>query len=991
MRSGHINSRSKPPPPQIPINLRWCNRALRPLTSIYVRLEKHWKISPLRDEEYIQRAYGGCESSFNSSQNGRRSMSGSGNASDSESAKEDPTWVPGDAVRKPIKHRYSGRKERSRTNFRSKVVVRSPETEKLQPGQLAIATPLILGKRRMVSFPKMSTSVDSTENEMPQAQKMFSYSKRKYLGTSWSLSEIAHGIEDTYNDPSYVAIVQTIFSAWDTFLRMSDPQQSKPHRGANSLLSMALSTTSKYILQEQERVNSLEEKDEETDVAGCIITELEKMYAMGDNGWRPLKELVRSHGIHLMCEAIRRRWLSPQLSRRIVLQSFSLQAHDAASALLSAMLSISPVIPPPIRLDSNLFKSSHSVALHTLESYVRPSGGFSIFFREMASLLDRGRLPAEWIATDSMKYYLTAALQSLAADDEHSFASLRLITSSILAAAGSKRTIPPQVLSNLRRSKRGAIRVRKSESEAGFTSSFLNPKASCYDPISIALSNSITSILTVLSSSHFAKSGFGKAVASTMYNLLSYVSTIVQRDIERTIFDKGKNKLNLQPTRACAILLSDFLANFLGNSRKESQRQSAICASPILHNLGYLTAMHTNKKELVEELADFILQIARCLGRVQNDNGFEVAKRFTLAFNTSSVKKHPILRIVLSKVAVEVALKFAESTCLQEHHDWASYIQDQVAACDFSEGDMDELQPLTPSLRRTETGFRWEDGIGEWVAKSPILSRARSSKSTPPLPDSTASTSQRGMTDLKMEISDTEESSSGFSMTSNQNGDNSSVSSEYSDSPPPKRKRLAGSFGDQSSIRVSERGQNNTYFPQRQAARHWSPSIDSQSDNESRHCRRVARKLVSPTTTGHQRSTGGTRMHWRNGNSDNVAVVIEVPRKRKPNDLGAMSLKEHVVCRRKRRATEPFGSKSSAFTPTDKEEENEEDEEEEDILNHAPALSQRFQHRIQTASSQTQTRLKKFRSARPRRSARLSLAERVIPCSDSSEDELSFC
>lgn len=164
--------------------------------------------------------------------------------------------------------------------------------------------------------------------------------------------------------------------------------------------------------------------------------------------------------------------------------------------------------------------------------------------------------------------------------------------------------------------------------------------------------------------------------------------------------------------------------------------------------------------------------------------------------------------------------------------------------------------------------------------------------------------------------------------------------------------------------------------------------MDTQSDNESRHCQRVPRKLVSPTTTGHQRSTRGTRMH---GNSDNVAVVIEVPRKRKPNDLGAVSLKEHIACRRKRRATEPFGSKSSASNLTDKERENEEDEEEEDILNHAPALSQRFQHRIQTASSQAQIRLKESRSARPRRSARLSLAERMIPCSDSSEDELSFC
>ncbi|KAM5451008.1 hypothetical protein MaudCBS49596_004119 [Microsporum audouinii] len=982
MGSHHPNSRSKPEPPQIPINLRWCNRALRPLTSIYLRLEKHWKISPLRDEEYIRRAYGGGgggggEGSFDRIQNARRSASGPTDVSDSESSKEDPTWVPGDAVRKPIKHRYSGRKDRPRTNVRSKVVVKSPETEKLQPGQLTIATPLILGKRRMINPEKAPAPDDdsSTGNETFQRQKIFSYSKHNSLGNSWGLSEIAHGIEDTYNDPSYVAIVQTIFSAWDTFLRMSTPQQNHHDRGAKSLLSMALSTTSKYILQEQERVNSLEDKGEETDVAGFIITELEKMYAMGNNGWKPLKELVRSHGIHLMCEAIRKRWLSPQLSRRIVLQSFFLSAHDAAAALLSALISLSPVIPPPIRLDCNLFKPSHSVALCTLETYVKSSGNFSIFFREMASLLDRGRLPAEWLATNSMKYYLTAALQSLAIGDEHSFASLRLISSAILAAAGSKRSIPARVLNSLRRSKRGTTRCRKSESEAGLASWLPSQKINCHDPISIALSNSITSILTVLSGSHFAKFGFGRAKGSTMCNLLIFLSTAVQRDIEKAMLDRSKNKLDLQPTRACAILLADFLINCLcSNCNASGSKAAAIHALPLIHNLGYLIGIHTNKKELVKELAGFVLQIARCLGRVRNDNGFEAAKRFTLSFNFSGIKGYPVLQIVLSKVAVEVALKFAEATCLQEHHDWASYIQDQVAACAFDMDDLDEMQPMTPSLRRSETGFRWEDGIGEWVAKTPSFSQTRGSRSTSPLPNDSDSHPQIGISGHLREISDTEESDSGFSTASTEIKENSSVSSGYSVStPPPKRKRLSSTIDDQNSIRVARGQKDEPRYRQQLDARRWSPNMDALSDMDG------------------QRSSRGSSPSSKHGTSDNVAVVIEVPRRPKVCNLEVVVLKERSVAYRKRRATEPPGAISATFDISDK------DDDDEDILNYAPVLSQRLRHKIpphQIASRQPQTCLKVARHVPPPRSTRLSFTQRAVPCSDgsgSSDDELSFC
>ncbi|KAF3491585.1 uncharacterized protein GIQ15_01102 [Arthroderma uncinatum] len=1021
MASNHTYCRSKPAPTQVPINLRWCNRALRPLTSIYLRLEKHWKVSPLRDEEYIRRAYNGGTTASNGSQGLRRTAPGSANASDSESSKEDPTWVPGDAVRKPIKHRYSGRRERPRTNGRSKVVVKSPEAEKLQPGQFTIATPLILGKRRVLDLGKTPAAEDirNVEKEPPQKQKLFSYSKHKSLGNSWSLSEIAHGIEDTYNDPSYVAIVQTIFSAWDTFLRMSSPQQSHG-RGAKSLLSMALNTTSEYILHEQERVNSLEEKEEEIDVAGFIITELEKTYAMSSDGWKPLKELVRSHGIHLMCEAIRKRWLSPQLSRRIVLQSFALSAHDAAGALLSALLSLSPIIPPPIRLDSDLFKPSHSVALHTLETYVRSSGNLSIFFREMASLLDRGRLPAEWLATDSMKNYLTAALQSLSTGDEHSFASLRLITSAILAAAGSKRTISPKVLKSLRRSKRGTLQCLKGEREPSFASSLPGRETNCHDPISIALSNSITSILTVLSASHFAKFGFAMAKGSAMYKLLTFLSTIVQRDVEQAAFDGKKHKLDLQPTRACAILLSDFLINYLDSCGKGVRKKAVHHGLPVIHNLGYLTGMHKNKKELVEELSAFVLQIAKCLGRVQSDDGFEVAKLFTLAFECSDVKGEPILRRVLSKVAVEIALKFAESTCLQDHHDWASYIQDQVVACDVNLNDSDELQPLTPSLRRSATGFRWEDGIGEWVAKTPVFSQAKTSRSASPLPNNTASqAAQPGNYSNRTEISDSEESDSWFSSVLERNTESSSVSSDYSESPPPpKRKRLSSHTEDHRSRRPNNMLPNkvelhNPRRSQQQAPIHWNPDMDTLSGSESQRCRRSSRRKSPQSHVSNmassfpslyqQRSNGELVATAERDTSQRVAVVVEVPRLPKVPTVEVVIFKEkvHDINRKKRRHTEPLGVRTkdldiSEYEEDEDEQEDDDDDEEEDILSHAPALSQRLRQRIpRYATSRLPiSRLKMSRNPHPRRSMRLSLGQREIPCSDgsgSSDDELSFC
>lgn len=86
--------------------------------------------------------------------------------------------------------------------------------------------------------------------------------------------------------------------------------------GAPSLLSSSLGATSAFILAEQRAADADSGTDASArpDIADETFCFLEETYgasgsaAAGGGGWRPLRELVRRHGVRLVCDGLARGW-----------------------------------------------------------------------------------------------------------------------------------------------------------------------------------------------------------------------------------------------------------------------------------------------------------------------------------------------------------------------------------------------------------------------------------------------------------------------------------------------------------------------------------------------------------------------------------------------------------------------------------------------------------------------------------------------------------
>lgn len=748
--------RSKPPvASQVPITSRWCKRALRPLTSIIVRLEKHWKATPLAEtqKDGLPIIDGAVNDNLKPTRSSRRENRGRGldDASDSESSPDDPTWVPGGLGRKQIKHRYSGRRQSGGTG-RSRVVPRSPEAGKLRPGEFTVSTPLVLGKKRTIHD---CDDVDSgpgvagqAERCCPEQQVCQNPSKRASWPPDWEDRVAERDASDHYRDSGYIDIIHGIRRVWNTFLRVTADEPGATC-GVRSLSSMALNKTSEYILHEQERLNHLDDKDEDVDVADAIITELERIYALSGRGWKPLMVLVRAHGIRLLCEAVRKKWISPLLSRQLVLDTADASFYDATESILSALLSTGPAITAPGRLDSSLFSLETHIGLNTLHVYTDRIGRRGFMFHELSALVSRGALPVEWMATEDAKTFVASAIQSISSDNEWSVHSAQFIAAVLSVSLGTKSVADEH--SDFPESHRQAPKTQTNPSRTGrktalsaMMSGHPNELTShCDEFISTALSNTVCSITTVLTAAHLARfshdTSFGADRDSPMHRIISLVSTIAQQEIESKWTPQSICHSRLQSLRTGQIFLADYILSCMGAGHDTAESSAAavneeevfypfgVVGDPFLGNFEYFLGLVSNRAELVSEFSSLVLQISRCWGRTHGEDGFSQMKRLTdvLISRSNATKFLPVLQAVLNKVAVDVALNFAELTCLRDHHVWALRVQDTVS----TSGECDDLgTPCTPSLALSATGFRWEDGIGEWVARPPIVERRDKSR-----------------------------------------------------------------------------------------------------------------------------------------------------------------------------------------------------------------------------------------------------------------------
>lgn len=1038
------SSRSRHAPADVLPTTKWANRVLRPLNSIVLRLEKHWKSTAPPDNRQHSNSNNSKHAQHNNTSPRKRSSlpstatttargrfnDGGAQLSDLDTSRDDsddPSWVPGQDTRRKVRHKYSSGNPRVRGRNSAGAgvgmvsIFKSPEARRRSlPGEITIATPFIMGRTKSIFDGEILPS-GSGHNSESQPHGENRYASNQKGTTQWRQNEVTtskvNGFQD-YDDLGYCAIVDGICPVFETFLRATCDKKPATTLGARSLVSMALAKVSDYIGAEQKAHDESEDKDEEVDMADVIFTELEDFYGLPGGGWKPLKELVRAHGVRLICESVRKKWISPQTTQRLILSSLRLASHDVAKSLFSVLLSIAPDIDRPKGLHSCLFSNDSLGERSILSPYLDlvtagTPGHLSFFFREVKSLILRGVVPVEWMATESMKPFMNRAVQSISCGDENFYSAVEYLEAVVLVAAGIDTSIYESTVSSLRTKKRTKLRSGgRVRSGTPPTSNGRSDSRHSSTPTHLrtALNNTISSLITLLSGIHISRFGVGTedslSVSSPARDMITRLSTAVQQDVELRCSDSKSEFTALQSTRCSYILLGDYLClgEIFGNGNDSAE---TVPTNSLLSNFDCFIQTMSHRKDLLGELSDLVEQIVTCCGRALGTDGFSELKGFGEILTSTSTGPYPSLKLLLGKVAAESAMSFAESTQHPDHHEWATYIQTKAAEYNHKQDNFDGEECPTPSLNLSKTGFRWEDSIGEWVAKTPVTIPSKNcyedADSEMVIPDSEDPYSSpiRCVSDKKASFSAPEESSSVAPSTPRSCQKRKRIESSpfIFDTVPNKRRATM------ECVEITAQQTATPPRPSRLRQKHrWKPYTDYIDDNEiyplplspSRTSERSSTSSPRRRTDRETRSVTRERILQERKQNDNRSRATARPQKRK-------SITFEVVVVNKKRKT---GHDSASDCMTDDEDDDDDGSDGEWSGPSSPRAGSRSRNRSRLQCQRSPSRESCVtpdnkgpgRELRSRKSDVVDNRRRMAPCSsfevadsqDGSDDELSF-
>ncbi|RAH72303.1 uncharacterized protein BO66DRAFT_369501 [Aspergillus aculeatinus CBS 121060] len=712
---------------------RWANRMLRPLTSVYHRLEKHHEIraSVADAKTKVNAGNGSTERKSVPSNRSSQPATDQGCTYPDEEP-DDPAWIPGRPPSRRIRHNYSTRGQRNGARRRTRVTIQSPEAQRTLPGAIEIATPLITGRshgsldasssiRKQLFRNVISATGDGEASDNRKGTRSNNSSFPAYQG-SWK------EVLDICGNPGFVDIARYLDQVLLKFLNNTRetptviPQHAHITRGPRSLMSMALRRLPEFIAEEQILQDEIEE-DGEVDMCDAYFTELEAFYASNDGGWQPLREAARARGIHLISDMIRRGWIPRLAACRLLKVCLENDEFDAFESLLSRCLLDVATYEYPSAFEPSKASDYREDPIRVLRVYYsRVPSRRSFFYDELAKLLTRGVFPPEWMVTSLWKKCVDGAILSVSAGDGDSAAATKAVEAIVLASAGiysntgaiSARWEGP--------SAQRSVRPKDTRASTMNASSLLESRAPCPVPIQDALSNLIASLVTALCGMCITRtqaSGPDERTSGLkIRQMVTRFALNVQRAIGIVSTPEEIQTLGLQSLRRGYVLLGDFIlqANqdvpydlIVYSDALSEQHMNTFCLSL------------AGQQDTIKELAEFVQQVFHCCGHARKSEPTrtpqEIKDTVTRLARLTSLAG---VSLLLDKVAAETAMLLAEITLDEDDHVWALEMQGEAIS---------SQQEQRAATRPTATSeafadqpgdtYRWEDSIGEWVANTP--------------------------------------------------------------------------------------------------------------------------------------------------------------------------------------------------------------------------------------------------------------------------------
>ncbi|KAJ8117525.1 hypothetical protein OPT61_g1286 [Boeremia exigua] len=671
----------------LPWNISRCNRLLRPLSSKLAKLRKELELRRAAHQE--PRTTSSAFATKHTPQKTTNFTRPSNKPRGFDKAR-DPDWRPG---AKGTKKTYGGRKAKRLSGPSSN----SSEMEHVvRPGEIAF-TPLIarMGRQMM-------------DSPLAQGSPLKKYTKARgpLVNTTDRTEELGSHV------PADVKkLMVGLLEAYANILNATEEKRRK--RGTGSLMSACLKKIPAYIELEEHfaELDQLEE-DEETDdrdVASEIYEHLETRFEQRrGQGWRPFKQVVRAHATSLLCRAIADEVLTMESLVCFHSHCLAVSAFDEAEEmLLAALPALEPLsIPPSVRSDLFGEKSSY---LSTVRTFVHCSGRHQFLYNILEHMVAHELLPLEWLATAHMRPVWNRLVRDITEGDHRtSAAHSRFLETCMLAGMGlpDERLLTDDVTGSVAR------RFVPSAREDWRT----------------ALDATFSSLLTVLCSmAHVNNSRddvAGKAIARRIIRTLDTVAIALASrtdvDCELRLLQADPDDLQIFAQRACWALFGSFLMHI--EALTIDHATVSLSASTLIHSMNDVLRQYSangvNVSAVLTTLPFFISGTARGTGRILQDGGFDQLQRLVQTMTSLSGHRLPHRSWTLKRIALESATDFASHTGEPEHLKYANDIERQMRTA----GRL----VIMPTPRKTDTpssaarGFRWEDGIGEWVACTPL-------------------------------------------------------------------------------------------------------------------------------------------------------------------------------------------------------------------------------------------------------------------------------
>ena len=619
----------------------------------------------------------------------------------------------------------------------------------MQAKEAAIRLPLLLTADRVVCNDEDLASQDGQHDKIaqrvpPRAPRGTSKNVHVFPGSPFLGSNGSAGLNNR-------RLVAGICKTLEALLRATTSEQTIDNSRHRSLFSTCLRQIPNHIAEEQ-RLNINDDPENEIDVASEVYTDLEAFGSAPDAGWESLREVVRAHGVKLVGEAIQEGLIELPLSRHIVSLCLGLAAYDEAECVIESMVTL--VKSPPFSTKERNLCAGNSHALDnwaeshpihatpltdevsrivgSLKYYVLQTGRHGFMYRQMAAMLDAGVLPVEWISSKTMIECWNGVIRSVTQQDDHAPSAALLLQIAvsksyrrILTAKASTQVHDlrlracehPTLGPTLRSYKSGqAVKTAVESQPIGSIEAGAGP-----EDTDKALQSTFSNILTVLSAINVLRS----SKSGLDSNNLDFQSMAILQDMALEIHQA----LELAKVISCANrrwsvpaeslrlpLLSAGLVSLL------SRNAGAEVSPNEVRDIATLASLPSSNESL-GNAGSFVSEIAHCCDEAGSGDGFRFIQAIVQNLSSiadSNMYDTPIRRL-FSGIAHAAAFAFSESTGQPKHLTWALDVEYAITRTfDDSPKVVVEKTPAR-AVMKNKCGYKWEEGICEWIAKTPSL------------------------------------------------------------------------------------------------------------------------------------------------------------------------------------------------------------------------------------------------------------------------------